>query len=147
MKNATLWLVLLIGLLILVILAWVLWFRTGTSEVNKTVSLQSQQGELVKEFPEFPVYPTAQIENSYVKHDGDRIGYEAKWEMPEPVSAVLKWYLERLPSEGWVLNDVPENLSIESEQFLIANKGEVAVYLTIERDGDKTEVIAEVPLH
>ena len=106
------------------------------------------EGELVAGFPELPVYQGAALVNSYKKQEGEKVGFEANWEIDASVSEVMIWYIDALSESGWVFEEVPEDVDEVFEQSLIAQKDETRVYLTVEREegAEKTEISAEFPV-
>ena len=59
----------------------------------------------------------------------------------------MTWYIAALKEAGWVFEEV-EDVDETFEQFLIAEKGGMRVYLTVEREegADKAEISAEFPI-
>lgn len=106
------------------------------------------EGMLILDFPELPVYPGATTISSYKKQEGEKVGFEANWEADESVSEVMVWYINALKEAGWVFEEEPEDVDEIFEQFLIAAKDEIRVYLTVEREegAEKSEISAEFPL-
>ena len=105
-------------------------------------------GMLIPDFPEFPVYPGATTISSYKKQEGEKVGFEANWETDDSVSEVMVWYINALKEAGWVFEEEPEEVDEIFEQFLIAAKDEIRVYLNVEREegAEKSEISAEFPL-
>ena len=102
------------------------------------------EGQLVAGFPEFPVYPGANIVSSYKKQEESKVGFEANWEADASVSEVIVWYIDALRESGWVFEEEPDDLSI-SEQSLVAKKDNLRVYLTVEEGVSITEINVEIP--
>lgn len=103
---------------------------------------------LIPDFPELAVYPGADTISSYKKQEEGKVGFEANWEVDASVSEVMTWYVDALKEAGWVLEEEPEGVDEVFEQFLIAEKGDMRVYLTVEREegAEKVEINAEFPI-
>ena len=115
-----------------------------TPEITVEPGKTELEGQLIAGFPEFPVYPGANIVSSYKKQEGDKVGFEANWEADASVNEIIVWYIDALRESGWVFEEEPE-LDYTSEQQLIARKDETTVYLTAEREEGVTEINAEIP--
>lgn len=103
-------------------------------------------GELVEGFPELPVYPGATILKSYKKQEGEKVGFEANWEVDVSVDEIMAWYIDALREAGWIFEEEPV-VDKTFEQFIIAQKDESRVYLTVEREEEVTEINAEFPIN
>ena len=102
------------------------------------------EGQLVVDFPEFPVYPGANIVSSYKKQEGEKVGFEANWEVDVSVGEIMVWYIDSLSQSGWVFEEEPV-VDRTSEQFIIAQMDELRVHLSVEREEGITEINVEVP--
>lgn len=103
---------------------------------------------LVAGFPTIPIYPRAEIDDSYRKTVRNEKGYEAEWYTTDSVKQVLEFYREALPQDGWVLDFIPENFDAYETQYE-AHKGNQKLYLMIEvaeTNNNLTEIVAEFPL-
>ena len=118
---------------------------TSTASFAKT----EKQKALVSAFPAVPVYPRAAIENSYVKSEGGRTGYEANWISRDKVFQVMNWYLEALVSDGWSLTTAPqEPRTVKvTDEYAVFAKGNLTLILNIAQEGRlETEIHMEFPL-
>ena len=112
----------------------------ATVEPGKT----ELEGQLVPDFPEFPVYPGANIVSSYKKQEESKVGFEANWEVEASVNEIMVWYSDALKESGWVFEEEPV-VDETSEQQLIVRKDETRVYLTVEEGVLITEINVEIP--
>lgn len=106
---------------------------------------------LVEGYPTSPVYPESDLSNSTkdLQPAGD-YSYHGTWETTDSVPTVMAWYLERLPQEGWFIDDYPAQDQAESIQFLDAHQQDditKILQLSVIRDPDTntTKVIIEYP--
>jgi len=143
-------------LYILLIFVLFIGIWSGATYVRKRgeVSLDEREpgkeelaGELVGGFPELPVYPEATILKSYKKQEGEKVGFEANWEVDASVGEIMAWYIDALKEAGWVFEEEPV-VDETSEQSLVARKDNVRVYLIVEREEGAliTEINAEFPI-
>lgn len=127
--------------------------RTDKSQISEefkpeSYTLVEESDEIVSNFPEFPKYPGAKVVSSYKKAENNNVGYEAKFQVESTVPVVMSWYIETLNNQGWEIEESPYDLSILGEQFLVAKKKGLALYLTIENE-DRDEIVeiyAEFPV-
>lgn len=117
---------------------------------NVTPAIQFVETEkaLVEDFPTMPIYPGAEIDDSYEKIVRGDQGYEAEWYTKDSIRQVLEYYEKALPEAGWVLDFIPENFDAYEAQYE-AHKGNQKLFLMIEVAETKenmTEIIAEFPL-
>lgn len=95
------------------------------------------EGELVPDFPEFPMYPGAVIAESsqrqvYRQESGD---VRAEWTADGTVMKVMDWYLKVLPNNGWTITELPDDRKSEGEQIVQFNK--TNLYGTLIIEGEK----------
>ena len=114
-----------------------------------TFAKTDKQRGLVPSFPEIPAYPGSTIVNSYVKSEGDRLGYEGNWITIDPVFNVMNWFLQQLLTDGWQLirpPNVPRHKRVTGESAAF-EKGNLILNLEIEKEGRaETEIHMEFPL-
>lgn len=80
-----------------------------------------EEGQLVAGFPSVPQYPGATLLSSYRKVDGTRAGYEAKWEIDEPIITVVPWFIEEFTEGGWdwTIIEAPETFENTEQEILV----------------------------
>jgi len=150
-KSYFSYLVIAVVLLVIVVVTGFLLPRKSSEE---SIPIQEPgktevEDTLILGFPEFPVYPGATTISSYKKEEGEKVGFEANWEADASVSEVMAWYINALEEAGWVFEEEPEDVDEIFEQFLIAAKDEIRVYLSVEKEEEgakKVEISAEFPL-
>ncbi len=120
---------------------------SAITDAPPRVSIEKAQGKVISGIPDFPVYPGAHVEYSYIKREGKRTGYEIEWEAPAGVETLTKWYIANLPKYGWVLPDVPIPMR-DSEVMIDASKNGRPVRLIIENEDGlpESEIAVEFPL-
>ena len=125
--------------------------RIIVSQASQNSSLQQDsqptrvEKQLVEGFPDFTPYPNASIEYSTVKQAEQDFSYEGVWKTSENIDLVVTWYKENLVSNGWVIEIAPD-VPGTFEQFFVARKGNMKLYLTIEasESGEETEIVADI---
>jgi len=150
-QNKSYFIYLLVAVVFLIIVA-VAGFLLQKKSSEELIPIQEPGktevgGMLIPDFPELPVYPGATTISSYKKQEGEKVGFEANWEADASVSEVMVWYINALREADWVFEEEPV-VDETSEQFLIAAKDEIRVYLNVEREegAEKSEISAEFPL-
>jgi hypothetical protein len=113
------------------------------------------QNQLVATFPDFPVYPGAEVIESR-KLDGavDGVkGYSADWEIngsKATVDGVVSWYKTQLVNAGWTLTPIDPSNNVGVEQYVKVSKGSQNALVTIETgegsDPSNVGVLLEIPL-
>jgi len=106
-------------------------------------------GEVVFDFPSFPLYPDSSVLNSYKKEEGDRVGFSASWVSGDRVGEITNWYVEELQDLGWIIltSPDPDPLGEYTEQFIQVASGELKANIIIEvEDGGLTYIDIEFPL-
>lgn len=119
-------------------------------------SLQKIEGKLLDQIPDIPLYPGVEIDYSYEKRDGNKVGYEMELKTPDTATEITNWYLTALPAAGWTLVRTPESIATitppgpptDIEFMIVATKDDTKVNLIIENEGGapKSEIYAEFPL-
>ena len=123
--------------------------QSHAQEVTPATIFSEKEHMLIPDFPQIPLYPGAQIDESYKKVVEGKTGYEAEWLTTDERQKVLKFYTEALPQYGWTLDFIPEDFDAFENQF-IAHKGKQKLFLTVEMsdtNSDLTEIAAEIPLY
>ncbi len=108
-------------------------------------SFTEYKGQLMSDFPEFPVYTGATLVGS-AKVNTDDIadqGYRAKWTTSDPVIKVMKWYQEELIKAGWKFEENNDIVS-EAEQIAKISKDELEGYLAAELEDEETEIVVDL---
>ena len=116
-----------------------------TAEPGKT----EIEGGVIYDFPQFPVYPGANIVSSYKKEEGDRVGFSTSWVSGEPVGEITNWYVGELQDLGWIIliSPDPDPLGEYSEQFIQVAYGELKANIIIEAgEGKYTQIDIEFPI-
>jgi hypothetical protein len=138
---------LLLLLAVSVILASVVILRSGLL-LNTPVE---EKPTLVEGYPTSPVYPESEFSESTrdLEPAGD-FSYHGTWETTDSVPTVMNWYIERLPQEGWFIDDYPAQDQAETIQYLDAHQEDDItniLQLSVIRDPDTntTKVILEYP--
>jgi hypothetical protein len=104
---------------------------------------------LVEGYPTSPIYPDSELKDSEkTPHYLGDYSYHGTWETTDSVPTVMAWYIEKLPSEGWFIDDYPADSQAEDIQFIDAHKEEQTIQVSVIRDPDtqKTKVVIEYPI-
>jgi hypothetical protein len=121
----------IIFLLVVSLAAGAYFYRQYKLSVPPPVTIVEK--EIIYGFPDFPIYPEAEIKSSQrtEKYGLEPISYQAYMDSHDSVLNIIKWYKDTLTEEGWTImpNSDEEN---EFEQ-----------YLTVIRDKTKAVVFAE----
>jgi hypothetical protein len=133
---------------VLVILAGVaIWWFNGSS-AEKEASKSGGEQKLVEGFPATLVYPNAKFTDSEKRaHFLGEFSYHGTWETADSVPTVMAWYLEKLPKEGWFIDDYPADKKAEDIQFIDGHKGEQPIQVSVIRDQNSslTQIVIEYP--
>lgn len=128
--------------------------ETPASQVNSETrnsdpSFTEVKSQLISGFPQFPVYPGAQLEYSAKREktstpEGD---FRAKWEIKdrEAVDKVLQWYLTELPKYGWVITEPSSDREAMGEQGAQIAKNGLTATINVEAKEGKTEILVLIP--
>ena len=138
-------------ILLIFVLFFTIWSRVTT--VQKKVDAPQEigepgkeelTGELVEGFPVLSVYPNAALLNSYKKQEGEKVGFEANWEVNASVFEVMSWYIDSLSQSGWVFEEEPV-VDESFEQYIIAERDGLKLFFSVEREESITVINAEIP--
>ena len=114
------------------------------------LSLKPQVAQqLVEGFPTSPIYPKAEFTDSEkTPHYLGDFSYHGTWETGDSVPVVMAWYLEKLPQEGWFIDDYPADKNAQDVQFIDGHKEDkvIQVSVTREQGAQTTKVIIEYPI-
>lgn len=110
-------------------------------QVATDPSFNEALGQLLPGFPEFPLYPGAELVGSAEVNlpDEPNQGYRVKWITKDLVPQVMGWYLEALSQTGWVVEE-PNDPEAEGEQVANIRKDDFKGYLAVESEGSDGEV-------
>ena len=128
----------------------------AANNTSPSISLNKVEGTLLPQIPDFPLYPGVEIDYSYEKRDGNKVGYEVELKTPDTATVIANWYLQALPAAGWTITRTPESIATitppgpptDIEFMIIAEKdGREAIFI-IENEGGspESEIYAEFPL-
>jgi hypothetical protein len=130
--------------------------KPQVTTTRREVSLERAEKKLLNAIPDFPIYPGTSIEHSYVKREGDLVGYEVEWKTFDTVAVVTQWYVQALPVAGWTVTRTPDALAtitppgpltdIEFMVTAVKNNTQVNLIIENEHGGAETEIYAEFPL-
>lgn len=141
------------GFLILIVLTGVIGLLSMGKIKNPFIrSKNSSQIKLQEGFPQSPVYPESTIKDSTKNLEGaeEDYRYSGTWETSDPVPAVMKWYLEKLKTEGWNMNVLPADGESTDIQFAQGYKGNdetniIQVSVMKDTESGKTKIVVEFP--
>lgn len=83
--------------------------RLVPSFVDETKVLESSQGGLVEDFPDFPKYHGAEVIESKKEMLGDQVTYIAEYRLREGEVGVISWYMDNLAEDGFALGEMSES--------------------------------------
>ena len=111
-----------------------------TKQVATDPNFAEVKGQLLPGFPEFPIYPGAELVGSAEVNlpDEPNQGYRVKWTTYDPVPQVMDWYLEELSKTGWVVEE-PNDPEAEGEQVANIHKGGFKGHIAVESEGSEGE--------
>src|SRR4030042_2088338 len=89
------------------------------NSLNKS---ESQEVVLIKDFPEIPVYPKANLILSLSEPDNNGTFYQSVWEVNASVPEISAWYMKSLPDSGWIIDVKPADIDATDIQNIIAIK-------------------------
>lgn len=103
------------------------------------------EGELVEGFPEFPVYPGAEIHESAVRRQAYNTGRDiyAEWTTNDSVIEVMRWYEQELSKLGWSIGE-PNDPENPSEQIIQITKDNLSGYVAAEDEEGTTEIVVDL---
>ncbi len=118
-------------------------------EVEKTdkYEMRSARRKMIPGFPAVPHYPGAAVNESYVKTEGKKIGYDTTYVVDAPVPEVITFYLAELQKQGWEILTPPDDPTSQAEQTIKARRGNQILFVTAEKEDQHTEIAVEFPMH
>ncbi len=127
--------------------------KTSPEAVIPSPNYTELKGQLAAGFPQFPVYPSAELEESHKKNDAieNMRGYSANWmiEGNHSVTEVMNWYRTELIKAGWTIKETGEENNSIAEQTIKALKADQAAVVIIEKgekdDPNEIEVLVDIP--
>jgi hypothetical protein len=104
------------------------------------------EGELVDGFPDFPIYPGAELEKSNQSTYQGRTAYSGTWISTGTVQKVMAWYRDQAKQKNWEIIDDPSNPASGQEQHLNLNVDGQLINVTVELEDNQTkpEIIIDV---
>lgn len=131
-------------------------FKKDSRSVKDTISSSQSslkedriffEKQLAPDFPEFPVYPKATLEESSQRVTPLGTGNDlyAEWYTTDSVGTVMKWYLKVLQIEGWMV-EFPETPESSGEQIAKIYKGKFSGDLVVENELEENKVEIVVDL-
>ena len=118
-------------------------------EVEKTHKYEkrSARRKMIPGFPAVPRYPGAVVNDSYVKTEGEKVGYDTTYVVDAPVPKVIKFYLAELRKQGWEILAPPDDPISKAEQTIKARRGNQILFVIAEKEDQHTEIAVEFPMH
>lgn len=116
---------------------------------NASSDIVQEEGKLVDQFPDFPVFPEAILEGSRkMPQASEGKGYMAEWQLApdKEIKTVMQWYLKELETQGWTITQRPVDPEGYGEQVAQAEKGTMHALIQIEKERDAIEITIDFPL-
>lgn len=119
---------------------------TRSPKQEPTSQSQYESDEDLIGFPEFPVYPDAEVETAEVRlpphhAPGDVL---ATWSTADKVGVVMQWYVATLPTSGWSV-EPPSDPFESGEQIISIKNTGYSGYLVVEVEEEgNTEILLNV---
>lgn len=97
---------------------------------------------MVADFPQFPVYPGAEIVKSSQRAKAINTGKDlvAEWKVQGSVIEIMQWYIPRLQEQGWTV-EPPNDPQAAAEQVAHLKKDNLSGYIGIEYSEDNQDVV------
>lgn len=140
----------LLGLIVILVVS-LFYIRTTITKPTildreKTTITKTQEikGQLMPGFPEFPEYPGAVVESSFVGTLGDKTVYGANWQITNvTLDEVTEWYEDNELPTTWLF-DQPLTQVGPNKQLLKVRKGNLAVTMIVEQPTSNEPVTVSV---
>jgi hypothetical protein len=137
-----------LGILLIIVVAGVLLWQFGGLSTENKVQKSGSEPRIVEGFPDTSIYPKAQFKDSEKRpHFLGDFSYHGTWETTDSVPTVMAWYLEKLPQDGWSIDDYPADRKAEDVQFVDGHKGEEPIQVSVIKNKKigLTQIVIEYP--
>ncbi len=141
-----------LGLVVLVVIIGLIIITVNRSEKEKRLKKVGDQTEEVssgisqtipKNFPsDFPIYPGAKVENSYVSKGEEVEAQSVVWNVEATLSEVSEFFKLQLPNKGWKIGSVVEG---DDSMIVSFSKNEVEGFLAVGK-GTEAKVVISVTI-
>ncbi len=111
---------------------------------DEAINQVEGKNSLISDFPDFPVYPQAIIQESSMRREPIHSGKDlhAVWVTNDPVKPVMEWYLSELEKSGWQVTP-PDDMESVGEQVAQLSKDSLVGYIGIELEEQHTEIVID----
>lgn len=127
-------------------------FKSNTSKLDsnkpketRTIKpVEQSTGSLVKDYPEFPSYPNAELTSSQHSEPdsmSSKNSFQSYYETSDSVAKIMKWYVSTLKTQGWTITRMPDP-ETPTDQNIAATKGSLYATVNAEEEGDEGTTIS-----